>query len=145
MSRYRTHTTARGIQVRSGFERKVLENLDARGVYYEYEPYSYNWFERIPRALCGECGAVAYAERWYTPDVHLGAEVFVEVKGKFTAKDRKIALGVREAHPEVEIRFLFQRDNTLSKASSTRYSGWCSANGFLHRVNSDGVIPEEWV
>lgn len=137
-------TTKRGEITRSLFEKVVCDDLTDRGVQYAYESESLEWFEKQV-GTCAACDSKGetYASRWYTPDVDLGDRLFVEIKGKFTAKDRKIALGIREAHPDVEIRYLFQRDNKLSKASATRYSDWAEANGFKYAIGNQ--IPEEWI
>lgn len=139
----RTYLTARGLTVRSGFEKRVIEDLDARGVAYTYETYSYNWYEKL-RAVCHECESPeTYAERWYTPDVFLGNGVIVEIKGKFTPKDRKILIGMQDVHPELDIRLLFMQDNKLSKSSETRYTEWASANDIAAVVGT--AIPEGWI
>lgn len=143
MGRLRTYTTERGIVVRSKFEAKILEDLDSRGVEYEYEAHTFNWHDKV-RGQCEDCGSKdLYVERWYTPDVFLPNGLIVEIKGKFAPIDRRIQLGIRELHPELEIRLLFQRDNTLSKNSLTRYTEWCIKNGIVALVGDS--IPEDWI
>ena len=61
------------------------------------------------------------------PDFFLPNGVIIEAKGFFKPSDRRKMLAVKEAHPELDIRFVFMRDNTLSKSSKTTYSMWAEA------------------
>ena len=79
----------------------------------------------------------------YTPDFILPNGVVLEVKGFWPPSDRTKHKLVKEAHPDVDIRFVFQNAfNTLSKSSKTTYADWCDKHGILwcHRK-----IPEEWL
>lgn len=81
--------------------------------------------------------------RKYTPDFLLDNGIIIESKGFFDAEDRRKHLCVREQHPELDIRFVF--DNALAKlnkGSTTTYADWCDANGFKW---SHKVIPQEWI
>jgi hypothetical protein len=137
--------TAAGDVVRSGLEARVIDDLEQRGIKYEYETTSYEWFDKSP-GVCEACDTkgATYVSRWYTPDIWLPMERYwVEVKGKFTARDRKIALGVQYSHPDVEIRFLFQKDNWLTPVRAQRYSEWAIKNGFKCAIGER--IPDEWI
>ena len=114
------------MKFRSKFERKVYD-LSIKGKIKgaKYEPI------RIPFTVC----------RHYKPDWVLPNGVVVEIKGRFTAADRSKHLAIKQRHPAVDIRFVFQYDNTLSKQSTTRYSDWCEKHGFLYAFKS---IPKEW-
>lgn len=139
-ARSKPRRAAKAVGLRSGFELEVRQALDEAGVEYEYEAETYTWQEKIPRAKCPNCGEAGYAARKYTPDFFLANGVILEAKGRFTAKDRKIALAMKEQG--IEIRYVFQYDNKLSKVSGTRYTDWCEKNGLLSCVRE---IPEEWV
>lgn len=115
--------------VRSGLEQKVCEDLKARGVGYEYEQMKLKYIR--PQSA-----------HTYTPDIVLANGIILELKGRFTAEDRKKMLLVKSCHPDLDIRFLFSNSKTkLSKASKTTYSMWCEKHGFLY---CDKVVPEEW-
>ena len=43
-------------------------------------------------------------------------------------------LAVKEQNPELDIRFVFQRNNTLSKNSKTTYGAWCEKHGFPYCI-----------
>lgn len=91
-----------------------MQELDRLGVGYVYEK------ERVPY----------HKLHHYTPDFFLANGVIVEYKGYFKSSDRSKHLLVKQEHPELDIRFVFERDLTLSKKSSTRYSDWCKKHGF---------------
>ena len=51
-------------------------------------------------------------------------------------------LAVKKQHPELDIRFIFQRNNTLTKRSKTTYGDWCDKHGFLWCIYPH--LPPEW-
>lgn len=115
---------------RSGLEESTAENLAERGVSAEYEKKKIK-YEVPPRTAT------------YTPDFVLPNDVIIETKGRFTTADRKKHLLIQEQHPELDIRFLFQRSKSrLSKASKTTYADWCQRHGFRY---ADKTVPDEWL
>ena len=132
---------------RSLYEYRIAQDLDKRGVEYTYEEFELTYLS-TPRGrggFCSICGATDLSVwRTYTPDFRIiQTSVFIEAKGKFTAQDRRKHLQVRDSHPDEDIRFLFQRDNKISRRSETRYSDWCDKNGFEYSIGT--TVPEEWV
>ena len=112
---------------RSRFEEKVASALKRAGVHHSYESMKLTYTK--------ECK--------YTPDFVLDNGIILEVKGYWQASDRTKHLRVREAHPDLDIRFVFQRaSNTLNKTSKTTYGDWCDKHGFLW---CEGDIPKEWM
>ena len=112
---------------RSRFEEKVASALERAGVHHSYE--------KLKLTYTKECK--------YTPDFVLDNGIILEVKGYWQASDRTKHLRVREAHPDLDIRFVFQRaSNTLNKTSKTTYGDWCDKHGFLW---CEGDIPKEWM
>lgn len=69
----------------------------------------------------------------------------IEAKGRLTPQDRRKLIEVKRAHPEIDLRLLFQRANTrLSKArNSMTYAQWAKRHGFLWAEGPD--VPREWV
>ena len=116
---------AKAAGFRSGFEQLVAGWLDENDTEWEYETL------RLPYVT----------QHYYKPDFILPNGVIIEVKGRFQGKDRAKHLTVRKQHPELDIRFVFMADNTLSKVSDTRYSDWCEKHGFLYAFNE---VPKEW-
>lgn len=112
---------------RSGYEDRVIADLDSRGVGYGYEPF------KLPYTI----------EASYTPDLELANGIIVECKGYFDYEARRKMLAVKRSHPHLDIRMLFVRDNAIRKGSDYRYSDWCRSNGFAWSVGES--VPESWV
>lgn len=110
---------------RSSLEAKVAADLEFRGLPAEYEPKD---------------GRLTYMLE-YIPDFRLPNGILVEVKGYFAPEDRTKMLRVKQANPEVDIRFVFGSDNKIHRNSMMRYSDWCEKHGFLWALKT---IPEEW-
>lgn len=81
----------------------------------------------------------------YLPDFGLlGQAIVIEVKGPFTSADRTKMLRVKEAHPALDIRFLFVNPGTrLSRKSKTTYGDWCRKHGFPCALGP--LPPKEWL
>ena len=129
---------------RSMFEEKIAGELNALGEEFEYEPYYYEYEAKVPRAFCGSCNSSGcYTLRKYTPDFYIPAMgLTIESKGKFTAADRAKHVSVKRCHPDLNVHFIFQRNNKLSRKSKSRYSDWCEKHGFTYAINE---VPKEWI
>jgi hypothetical protein len=88
--------------------------------------------------------------RTYTPDFRIqrkgradGGTFYIEYKGVLDLETRKKMVRVRDQHPSLDIRFVFQKaSNKIRKGSPTSYGDWCDKNGFLW---ADNKIPKEWL
>jgi hypothetical protein len=80
-------------------------------------------------------------EKTYTPDFILPNGVIVECKGRLTVHDRTKHKRIKEQHPNLDIRFVFQYNNPITKGSKTRYTDWAEKNGFMWAMLT---IPPEW-
>lgn len=109
---------------------KVIKHIKPRKVKVAYES------ERLPYHLT----------RAYVPDFVIdlsgGRKLYIEAKGYLRPGDRTKMIAVKKANPDLDIRFVFAKDNILYKGSKSRYSDWCKTNGFLYHVGLD--IPKEW-
>lgn len=115
---------------RSGLESGLGKQLTRQGVDFEYETLV------VPFTQPAK-------DRRYTPDFFLPNAIVIETKGQFTSADRQKHLMVRDAWPELDIRFVFSRSSTrISKASKTTYAVWCNTKGFLY---ADRLVPLEWI
>lgn len=115
------------MQFRSSFEERIAKALSKENIPYLYEANGYN-YQLLSK---------------YTPDFFLANGVILEVKGFFKPTDRRKMLAVKEQHPDLDIRFVFQRNNTLSKNSKTTYGDWCDKHGFLWCVYPH--VPTDWL
>ena len=119
---------------RSGLEDRVSKQLPA-GTTYESE--------RLPYPLLHH----------YTPDFVLPNGIRLEVKGFFTGDDRTKMKAVKKAHPELDIRFVFNdAKRPIRTGSKTTYADWCKKNGFPWCETKKGTktraetrIPETWI
>ena len=87
--------------------------------------------------------------RTYTPDFILDNGIIVETKGLFDNEDRRKHLAVREQHPELDIRFLFQRANSPVQGAKKRKDGtkmtcgeWADKHNFIW---AEEIIPDGWI
>lgn len=112
---------------RSIFESDLAKSLKSSKVKFEYETQKLQYVLR----------------KTYTPDFILPNGVYIEAKGVLTPADRTKMRAVKEQHPNLDIRFVFQNaNNKLSKHSKTTYAQWADRHGFpwAHKR-----IPKEWL
>lgn len=129
MSEKLTRRQAKAEGFRSLLELKIARALDARKAKWDYEPKAKKLKYSKPAST-------------YIPDFVLRSGLIIEVKGRFKSADRTKHLLIKEQHPDVDIRFVFDKDNTLSRVSKTRYSDWCDKHGFQYAFNE---VPDEWI
>lgn len=132
MGRAKWKQEHKGLTLRSGFEKRVAQFLDAKKVKYDYERHKIKYVEPA-------------TNRTYTPDFVLPNGIHIECKGRFTPADRRKTALVLEQFPELDLRLVFMRDNTLSKNSRTTYSAWCEQRKIKCCVSPSGEIPKEWL
>jgi hypothetical protein len=101
---------------RSGLERSVGKCLEDAGVEFSFESTKVKY-------------TVPATQHTYLTDFELPDGVFLETKGRFTSKDRKKMLLVREQHPNFDFVMVFPKpNNKLRKGSPTTYAQWCDNN-----------------
>lgn len=107
----------------------MASELSSSGVRHEYESV-----------------VIPYVKRpaTYRPDfLLLDNGILIETKGRFLAADRTKHLLVKQQHPGLDIRFVFERSKSrLSPGSRSTYASWCQKQGFLY---ADVSIPQEWI
>lgn len=115
---------------RSGLEETNARLLEGMGEKVRFEEI------KIPYT-------VPETHRTYTPDFVLANGVIVETKGKLEPKDRAKHLFIKLQHPDLDVRFVFQRPHDkINKGSKTTYAAWSEKYGFKW---ASRVIPEQWV
>ena len=114
------------------FEERVISDLTGRGVSFEYEPHSINY----------------KVERLYYPDLLIG-NIYIELKGYFRQDAQRKMKAVKAQHPDLDIRFVFQKANASIQGAKVRKDGtkmtcseWAERNGF---VWNEETIPKEWL
>lgn len=115
---------------RSGLEMQIDESLKARGIDGEYEKYIIEYIKPA-------------TNHKYHPDFRLPNGIYVETKGRLLLDDKKKHLFIKEQHPELDIRFVFQNANAkFSKNSKTTYAMWAEKHGFKW---AEKQVPQEWI
>lgn len=115
---------------RSGLELRVSENLKGRGIKYTYESVRIDYVK-------------PETHHYYTPDFVLQNGIIIESKGRLLKVDRDKHLLIKQQHPTLDIRFLFQcANNKIRKGSKTTYAMWCEKNDIKW---CEKVIPESWL
>lgn len=115
---------------RSGLEVEIFESLKKRGIDGEYEEHKIKY--TIPES-----------KHTYTPDFKLPNGIFIESKGRFVTEDRQKHILIKNQHPELDIRFVFQNSkNKIRKGSKNTYADWCIKHGFKF---ADKEIPADWL
>lgn len=80
---------------------------------------------------------------YYTDFFLIDYGFYIEYKGYFTGEDRRKHRLIKEQHPDIDIRFVFQNaSNRLHRKSKVTYKDWCDKHGFLW---ADKVIPKKWL
>lgn len=125
----RTPTYDGGPLVLGNSEKRVALQLKAAGVPYAYEK------AKLKYHVAKDCT--------YTPDFCLDNGMLIEVKGLFEAKDRVKHLLIKEQHPDIDLRFVFDNSSKkITKVSKTSYGDWCTKNNFKY---AEKVVPTEWL
>lgn len=128
-----TRQAARMLGYRSGLEEQVAEELKTKNIDFLYEQEKISYI-------------VPESNHKYAPDFKMninGHTLYIETKGIFAAADRKKHVLIKEQHPDLDIRFLFQNANTrISKNSKTTYAMWCEKHGFQY---ASKTIPDSWL
>jgi hypothetical protein len=115
---------------KSGFEFKTAIFLKERKIPFEYEVRKIAY--TVPKI-----------HKHYTPDFFLPNGIIVETKGRFTMEDRKKHILIKNQHPDIDIRFVFQNANgKIRKGSPTTYAKWCDQNNIKW---AHGTIPDSWM
>ncbi len=79
----------------------------------------------------------------YVPDFILPNGIVIEAKGYFDQEARRKMAAVKEAHPDIDIRFVFQRAATkLGRGSPTSYAEWAVKHGFKW---ANAFVPTDWI
>ncbi len=114
------------------FEEQVISDLVARDIPHEYEPEKLSY----------------YVERNYIPDLRVGTMI-VELKGYFRQDSQRKMKAVKAQHPELDIRFVFQKASSTIQGAKKRKDGskmtcqqWADRNGFIW---AEQTIPKEWL
>lgn len=132
---------------RSGFEKRMAEFLNTNGIPFTYETHTFPIVVEIPKTFCGSCASNEIRQRTvYTPDFVLGSAenpVFIEGKGRMSAKEKRRILGLLGSHPGIDFRLVFMRNNPIYPRSKTKYMDWAKDNNIPACIGPE--LPKAWV
>ena len=115
---------------RSGFEHKVADQLKESKTEFEYETTVIDHIK-------------PETHHKYTVDFTLPNGILVETKGRWVLEDRKKHMLIKQQHPELDIRIVFQNPRgKIRKGSKTTYADYCDKNGILW---AEEEIPTDWL
>jgi hypothetical protein len=128
---------------RSEPEEDVAAQLEAAGVRFDYEGV------KVPYTIPAR-------EAVYIADFPCsGTNIIIEVKGHFggkidmkrrSAENRQKMILLKEQHPELDIRILFDKrshNTKLYKGSKTTQGQWATDHGFTWATGAK--VPEAWL
>ena len=114
---------------RSGFEHKVADQLNEAKIDFEYETKVIDYIK-------------PETNHTYTIDFTLPNGILVETKGRWVLEDRKKHLLIKDQHPDLDIRIVFQNPNgKIRKGSKTTYANFCDKHGIKW---AGKTIPDAW-
>jgi hypothetical protein len=111
---------------KSGFERTLDADLKRQKVSYQYEPIKLDYV----------------IKHKYNPDFVLSNGVIIEAKGYFRKGDTAKMKAVKEAHPTLDIRFVFMNADKKISGQKQTHGEWASRNGFPFASER---IPKDWL
>ena len=111
---------------RSDLEGLVADQLEKQRVKFVFEPSRIE-YEVLKR---------------YTPDFLLPNGILIEVKGWFKAEDQRKHKLIKAQHPELDIRFVFQRLRTKVQGGRFTCEEWCIKYNFLY---AESIVPNSWL
>lgn len=108
----------------------------------------------VKNGRCQECGSVCTVqERTYTPDIRIvrtsesgdRRSTYIEAKGYFEGSKRSLFRQVLQAHKELDIRLVAERDHPVTKGK-TRLSDWAKRFKVkFHLWNNGKLLEESWL
>jgi len=120
---------------RSGLEMKAAGILTKLKIKWTFESLKLDYTIKSPvykKMKCDKCGSnqMTIFKR-YTPDFILeDLELILEIKGRFSAADRKKMSAVTKQNPDRDIIIVFQYPNTrLTKKRKKTNAMWCNEQG----------------
>jgi hypothetical protein len=115
------------VSVRGKLEVGLVKQIDDAGYPVRYEKDAITYDE--PPAK-------------YKPDFRLPNGIIVEGKGWFQPSDRRKHLLIKQQHPHLDIRFVFDNPNSrIAPGSQSTNAMWADKHGFQWAKK---LIPEAW-
>jgi len=115
---------------RSGLEEDLDAVLKENNIDGEYEKHKIKY-------------TIPTTDHTYTPDFKLPNGIYIETKGRLVLADMKKHILIKQQHPHLDIRFVFQNSKAkIRKGSTTTYAMWADKHGFRW---ANKTIPLDWL
>jgi predicted AAA+ superfamily ATPase len=111
---------------RSDLEGLVADQLEKQRVEFTFEP------SRIKYEVTKK----------YTPDFLLPNGILIEVKGWFKSEDQRKHKLIKVQHPEIDIRFVFQKLKNKVQGGRFTCQEWCEKYDFKF---AESIVPNSWI
>jgi len=111
---------------RSDLEGLVADMLEKQFVEYVFEPHWISY--QVPKK--------------YKPDFILPNGIIIEVKGWFLREDQRKHKLIKQQHPELDIRFVFQKIDNKVQGGRFTCKEWCEKYGFQY---AEAIVPNSWI
>ena len=130
------YKTSKKHRYKSGLEEAIAEELERNKISFGYEDITIPWTKPARNTR-------------YKPDftIKVNKQLW-EAKGRFQTADRQKHLRIKEQHPNIKIKFIFQNSkNKLRKHSNKTYADWCDKHGFTYHCiqTTKKLFPKEWL
>ncbi len=121
------------IKVKSKLEIKLSEILNNTGVTWAYE------VTKIPYTI-------PESDHQYTVDFTLSNGLLIEGKGYLSDhKERYKYVLIKEQHPDIDLRFVFDNPNKLCGGTKMTHAKWAEKYGFRYCSIKDTEQIESWL
>lgn len=136
-------------EYKSRLEKKVGDQLKLAGVATEYEGLELKFLVPARTAKYTTdfpCAEAIDADCTGGKGCTCAGAVLLETKGYFYdgARDRQRLVQVKESHPNLDLRIVFQNANKpIYKRSKTTYAKWAADHGIPWA--DGGVVPRKWI
>lgn len=132
---------------RSGFETLIGQDMESRGIQFEYESTTFDYLTTVRGGICSKCECKrVYQRRKYKPDFIVPRDgdrpdLIIEAKGVLDAPTRSKMQDIKRANPKADIRFLFYGKGTWARGKKMKE--WADKNGFPCAFGHE--VPEDWL
>ena len=127
--KYKQVQISEKIKLKSGLEEVIFAFLSSENVSFSYETLKITFDQPTQK-------------RTYTPDFPIKKSFIVEAKGNFNSADRKKHKLIKAQHPELDIRFVFQKLKTKVQGGRFTCEEWCIKYNFLY---AESIVPNSWI
>lgn len=118
---------------RSRLEQRFEDILIENGGDYKYEVTKISYI-------------VPESSHTYTVDWTLSNSVLIETKGYLSDyRERQKYVLLKEQHPELDLRFVFDNPNKLCGGTKMTHAKWAEKYGFTYCSIKDTEIIAEWI